>query len=110
MDKAVMQVAVEDGRKDLGGLITLRLPQNPWSACLGCYLEKDPEFPRGEGLLTTTTSAMAALASNMAVVLFSRVRTDFLRSHNLFFLNLDRYEFSALAVERRKECRICGSV
>jgi hypothetical protein len=104
-----MHIAVDDGRKSLGGMITLCLPGNEWSACLGCYLESEPEFPRGEGLLATATSTLAAIASNMAVALLSGVRAEFVNSHNLFLVNLESYSMEALAVERRKDCGVCGS-
>ncbi len=110
MGKPVVQVAVDDGSKFLGGMITLRLPQNEWSACLGCYLENMPQFPRGEGLLTTATSVLAAIAANMAVALLTGVRAEFLNSHNLFLVNLESYSIEALTVERRKECGVCGPV
>jgi molybdopterin/thiamine biosynthesis adenylyltransferase len=107
--KPVMQVAAYDGRERLGGLITLRLPESDSSACFGCYLGKTQEFPRGEGLLATVTSTLAAVASNIAVELLAGVHADFVRRHNLFFIDLQTYTVEALALKRRKGCRVCGS-
>src|SRR5439155_15616176 len=80
--KPVMQVAAFDGRERLGGLVTLRLPENRWSTCFGCLLNDKRKFPRGEGLLTTVTSTLAAIASNMAVQLLTGVQAEFLRENN----------------------------
>jgi len=106
--KPVMQVAAFDGRKHLQGLITLRLPENHWSACFGCCLNEKREFPRGEGLLTTVTSALAAVAANMAVQLLSGVRRDFIRRHSMFWIDLETYRIEALAVQRKPGCTVCG--
>jgi len=107
--KPVMQVAAWDGRKKLGGLIALRLPQNSWSACFGCLLNDNQRFPRGEGLLATVTSTLAAMAANMAVQFLTGVQADFLTAHNLFLIDLHTYAIEALAVERRSGCSVCGS-
>lgn len=106
--KPVLQTAALDGRERLGGVLTLRLPENPWSACFGCYFPNDRRFPRGEGLLSTATIALAAFASNMAVQIITRVRSAVFKRHNLFQLNLETYELAGLAVRRRAKCRVCG--
>ena len=106
--RPVMQVALFDGRERLGGLITLRLPENRWSACFGCCLGGKREFPRGEGLLSTASSTLAAVAANMAVGLLTGVRAGFLRQHNLFWIDLERYRIEALSVRRSAGCKICG--
>ena len=103
-----MQVAAFDGRERLGGLIALRLPENRWSACFGCLLNDKQKFPRGEGLLTTVTSTLAAIASNMVVELLASVRSDFLRRHNVLWIDLERYNVEALSVKRRPGCKVCG--
>jgi adenylyltransferase/sulfurtransferase len=106
--KPVMQVAAFDGRKRLQGVITVRLPENRWSACFGCCLNENQKFPRGEGLLTTVTSALAAIASNMAVELLSAVRCDFVREHTVFWIDFETYRIEALAVQRKPSCTVCG--
>ncbi len=106
--KPVMQAAAFDGRKHLQGLITLRLPENHWSACFGCCLNEKQEFPRGEGLLATVTSALAAIAANMAVELLSGFRCEFLRRHSMFWIDLETYRIEALAVQRKPGCALCG--
>lgn len=60
------------------------------------------------GLLATVTSSLAAIAVNMAIKVLTRHRADFLRTHNLFFIDLETYTIEGLAVERRKGCDICG--
>ncbi|MBZ5565098.1 MAG: ThiF family adenylyltransferase [Acidobacteriia bacterium] len=106
--KPILQVAAFDGRRHLKGVITLRLPENRGSACFGCCLNEKQEFPRGEGLLTTVTSSLAAIASNMAVELLSGVHSDFLRQHTLFWIDLEEYRIEAISVKRRPECKVCG--
>lgn len=106
--KPVMQVAAMDGRERLQGVITVRLPENRWAACFGCCLNQQRQFPRGEGLLTTVTSALAAIASNMAVELLSGVRCDFVRRHTLYWIDLETYRIEALAVRRKPGCTVCG--
>jgi len=106
--KPSMQIATLDGRDRLGGLITLRLRENPWSACFGCYLEKGSEPSRGEGLLSTVTSALAAVAANMAVQLLSGIHMEIFRQKNLFYFDLENYTVESLAVQKRKGCRVCG--
>ena len=106
--KPVMQVAAADGRNRLAGQVSLRLPENEWSACFGCLLSTGQEFPRGEGLLATATSSIAAVASNMAIQLLTNTRRDFLDHHNVVFIDLESYVIEALAVNRRTDCDICG--
>src|SRR5207245_86043 len=107
--KPVIQVAASDGRERLGGLVALRLPENRCSACCGCPLNDKQKFPRGEGLLATVTSTLAAMASNMAVQLLTGVQAEFLRKNNLFLIDLHTYTIEALAVNRRDGCSVCGS-
>src|SRR5439155_2741880 len=107
--KPAIQVAAFDGRGRLGGLVALRLPENRWSACFGCHLNDKQKFPRGEGLLATVTSTLAAMAANMAVQLLTGGQAEFLREHNLFLIDLHTYAIEALAVERRSGCSVCGS-
>ena len=109
VDVAVVAAEGLDGRKRLGGLIALRLPENRETACFGCLLNDKQKFPRGEGLLTTVTSTLAAIASNMAVQLLTEVRADFLREHTLFLIDLHTYTIEALAMNRRSGCSVCGS-
>ena len=78
------------------------------SACFGCLLGDGPDFPRGEGLLSTATATLAAIASNTAVQILTDTRADFLKQNNLFFVDLERYEIEPLFVERRTDCKICG--
>ena len=106
--KPVIQVAAFDGKERLGGLITLRLPENAWSACFGCYLNGNRRFPRGEALLSTVTATLAAVASNLAVEIISGARADFMKTRNLLLIDLETYRIEALAVERRAKCRVCG--
>jgi molybdopterin/thiamine biosynthesis adenylyltransferase len=107
--KPVMQIAAFDGRERLGGLIALRLPENRWSACFGCYLNDKQKFPRGEGLLATVTSTLAAMAANVAVQLLAGVQGEFPKENNLFLIDLHTYTIEALAVKRRSGCSVCGS-
>jgi molybdopterin-synthase adenylyltransferase len=106
--KAVIQVAAFDGRKKLGGVIAVRLPGNHSSACFGCYLADSPKFERGEGLLTSVTSALAAMAVNIAVQLITFVRFNSLPEANLFMVDLERYGIYPVEVERREGCEICA--
>jgi molybdopterin/thiamine biosynthesis adenylyltransferase len=107
--KPIMQVAADDGRARLQGLITLRLPKRTSSACFGCYLPDRSVFPRGEGLLSSTTSALAAVAVNMAVQIVTGVRSSFVTRRNYFAIDLEEYTIQALWVSRRPDCRICGA-
>lgn len=106
--KRMMQVAVFDGRDYLGGLIATRLPENPWSACAGCYLNPNHESIPAAGLLSTVTSTLAAIAANMAVAILSGARAQMFRERNLFYVDLERYAIEALAVEKRSGCQVCS--
>ena len=106
--KPSMQVAAFDGRERLGGLIALRLPENRWSACFGCYVEDTMEPIGGEGLLSTVTSALAATAANMAVELLSGIHAEIFCEKNLFYFDFATYSNGPLAVQKRKGCRVCG--
>ena len=108
--KPTMQVGVFDGRDCLGGMIALRLPDNPWSACAGCYLDPDRNGNTAGGLLSTVASTLAAIAANMAVAILSGVRTQMFREKNLFYVDLETYAIDALAVEKRSGCALCGTV
>ncbi len=104
-----MQVAALDAGERLGGLIAVRLPENDWSACFGCSLEGRPEPGRGASLVFTVTTALAAMAANMAVELLTGVRADVFREKNLFFFDLQNYAIEAIAVQKRSGCRLCGT-
>lgn len=104
-----MQVAVFDGSERLGGLIAVRLPQNDWSACFACSLEGRPEPRRGAGLVSTVTTALAAMAANMAVELLTGVHAEVFHRANLFFVDLENYAIEALAIQRRSGCSLCGT-
>jgi molybdopterin/thiamine biosynthesis adenylyltransferase len=107
--KPVLQVAAFDGRESLGGLITVRLPENR-SACFGCYFSDNRQFPRGEGLLSTVTATLAAIGATMAVQILTGIRSEFLKQHNLFLFDLETYQMEALAIERRKSCALCRDI
>jgi molybdopterin/thiamine biosynthesis adenylyltransferase len=107
--KPILQVAAFDGREHLGGLIALHLPGNPSLACFGCYFENSAERSRGEGLLSTVTTTLAAMAANMAVELLSGIRAEIFREKNLFYIDLENYDVKPLAVQKRKGCRVCGT-
>jgi molybdopterin/thiamine biosynthesis adenylyltransferase len=108
--KPTMQVGIFDGRDCLGGMIALRLPENPWSACAGCYLDLNRKWNPAGGLLSTVASTLAAIAANMAVAILSGARTQIFRERNLFYVDLEGYAIEAVAVERRSGCSVCGMV
>jgi molybdopterin/thiamine biosynthesis adenylyltransferase len=108
--KPTMHVGVFDGRDRLGGMIAVRLPENPWSACAACYLDLDRERNTTGGLLSTVASTLAAIAANMAVAILSGARTQMFREKNLFYVDLETYAIEALAVEKRSGCALCGTV
>jgi len=106
--RPIMQLAIFDGRDHLGGLIAIRLPENPWSACAGCYLNPNRESEPAAGLLSTVASTLAAIAANMAVAILSGARAQMFRERNLFYVDLENYAIEALAAERRSGCPVCG--
>ena len=108
--KPMMQVAAFDGRDCLGGLIAVRLPENSWSACAGCYLDPNRDWSPAGSLLSTVTSALAAIAANMAVTILSGVRNQVFWEKNLFYVDLETYGIEALAVEKRSGCPVCAQV
>jgi molybdopterin/thiamine biosynthesis adenylyltransferase len=107
----VMQVAVFDAREAWGGLITHRLPENAeWAGCFADLLQPGMQFPRGEGLIATVTTALAALASNMFIQIITGVADQWVRRNNVFVVDLTSYYIKAYAVRKRsgERCRICG--
>jgi molybdopterin/thiamine biosynthesis adenylyltransferase len=108
--KPTMHVGVFDGRDCLGGMIAVRLPDNPWSACAACYLDPDRKGNTAGGLLSTVASTLAAIAANMAVAILSGVRTQMFREKNLFYVDLETYAIETLAVEKRSGCPVCGTI
>ena len=108
--KPSMQVAAFDGRDCLGGLIAVRLTENPWSACARCCIDPSQNWTISGALLSTVTSALAAIAANMAVAILSGVRTPVFRDKNVFYVDLETYGIEALAVQKSAECPLCGSV
>ena len=105
--KPVMQVAAFDHRELIGGLITIRRP-NQHEACFGCLLQELPDGLRGAGLVTTATAALAAIASNITVQLLTGQRAGFISEHNVFFIDLERYAIKPLPVVPNPKCTICG--
>ena len=104
-----MQVAVCDGSECLGGQIAVRLPENDWAACIGCCLEGRPEPSRAASLVSTVTTALAAVAANMAVELLTGVHAEVFCEKNFFFVDLQNYAIEPLAVQKRSGCRLCGT-
>jgi molybdopterin/thiamine biosynthesis adenylyltransferase len=108
--KPSIQVAVFDACDCLGGLITVRLPENA-SACAGCFLDTEHNWAPAQSLVATVTSALAAIAANMAVSILSGVHAEIFHEKTLFYFDLQSYyPIEPLCVARRNECRLCGSV
>jgi len=108
--KPMMQVAVFDGRDCLGGQISVRLPENSWSACAGCCLDPNRDQSSVGSLLSTVTSALAAIAANMAITILSGVRAQVFRENNMFYVDFETYAIEPLAVEKRSGCPLCGKL
>jgi hypothetical protein len=108
--KPMMQVAVFDGRDYLGGQISVRLPENSWSACAGCCLGPNRDRSSAGSLLSTVTSALAAIAANMAITILSGVRAQVFHENNVFYVDFETYAIEPLAVEKRSGCPVCGKL
>jgi hypothetical protein len=105
----LIDVALADTRVALTGLIKLWLPRNAkWSACPACCFAKTTKVPRGENIITTVATATATLAANMAVQLLLGLPTVSFR-HNFSVVDCSRYRIEAIAVTKRKSCRVCNS-
>ena len=107
-NKPLMQVGAFDGRDCLGGLIGVRLPANPWSACARCYLDRGRDWSPSGGLLSTVTSTLAAMAANMAIAILSHTRDHVFREKNLFYVQLETYALEPLRVNKCVDCPLCG--
>jgi molybdopterin/thiamine biosynthesis adenylyltransferase len=107
--KPILQVAAYDGRQQLGGAITLRLPSRPELACFGCFFpDEGTNFERGEGLLSTVTAILGHVAGHLAVILLVKPSDDPIRVNNVFFVDLQKFGMEALRVARRADCKLCG--
>jgi len=65
--KPCIQIAVLDGRHGRAGVVTVRTPENAaWGACFSCFIDGQAAFPRGEILLPTVCTTVAAVGANVA--------------------------------------------
>jgi len=105
----ILQVAVFDGREQLGGMITLRHPAHQHLACYACVASKDEQPPTGrDGLLTPVTAVLGNVAAHFATLLLTGCRDRELLMHNVFILDLERLLLERIAVACRGGCEICG--
>jgi len=68
------------------------------------------QFPRGEGLIVTITTTLAAMATNMFIQLVTGTADEWVRRNNVFVVDLQFYSITAYAVRKRtgESCPICG--
>jgi molybdopterin/thiamine biosynthesis adenylyltransferase len=106
--KPCIQASVQDGREALGGLVSVWCPGADCS-CFGCLSPARPKFRRGEVLIPSVTSVIAAIAAHVAVQMLGADAQRFAREHNVLAVDLDDFAIRAMSVKARPSCRICGA-
>jgi adenylyltransferase/sulfurtransferase len=105
--KPLVDVAVIDGRRDLGGHVFVYRPETrAWSACPICLYSPGVQFHRGEGLLYPVVATIAAFALNIIVDLILDPAS--VGSTNFFAVDLNEKRLSSLAIEKRDDCCVCS--
>ena len=108
LGKPCLQASVEDGRKRLGGLISIWAPESGCS-CFGCLVpERKVDFERGEFLAPTVTNLVAGLAGHIAVQMLASGARQYALRHNIFPIDAEGLAIAPLSVNRRPSCRVCG--
>ena len=106
--KTLIDVSVADAKTALAGFIKLWLPCNAeWSACPACYFQNATEITRGESILPTVASGIAAFAANMVIQLIVGLPMPD-RRLNFFAVDYSTYRVEALSVLRKQRCVICA--
>jgi adenylyltransferase/sulfurtransferase len=105
----VMQVAADDSRDRLGGLIHLRTPDSSELACYGCLLPRQMRVDPANVLLPSVASALGHMAVQRAVLHLSGLAEIGRPFPNLYLLDLQQPACERLTVRRRPGCRVCGS-
>jgi molybdopterin/thiamine biosynthesis adenylyltransferase len=103
LGKPSVQAAVEDGRRALGGMISVWAPGAECS-CLGCLLPpKKLRFSRGEILPPTVTGIIGSLAAHLVIQMLASDASEFARRHNVFAVDATGYRVESLSVSRRTD-------
>jgi molybdopterin/thiamine biosynthesis adenylyltransferase len=110
LKKPIIDVGVSDGRKSLAGTIKYWLPDcADWSACPACYLDPNAAIYRHEGLLFTVLASVSALAAHVFVAIMTGVDAAMARARNYLTVEIGKSQVEALAVVRRRQCRVCSN-
>jgi hypothetical protein len=76
-------------------------------SCFGCLFPVRTESERGEILAPTVTTTIAQIAVSIAIELIQGNAVEFVRRHNLFAIDLSRYEIQRFSIKPRPGCSIC---
>lgn len=106
--KPSVNVGLADGRKTLGGMISLRLPKVRNHACAGCLLPAGHDAVRGEGLLFPVVSMVASHAAQLVVQIATGTEIDKLAENNVWYVDASSHRVLAMAVRPRLDCDVCG--
>jgi molybdopterin/thiamine biosynthesis adenylyltransferase len=106
LNKPCIQASAQDGRNALGGTISVWVPGADCS-CFGCLFPVLVASERGEILLPTVTNTIAQISVNIATELLLGNAVEFARRHNVFAIDLSRYEIQRFSIKPRPGCSIC---
>jgi len=106
LKKPVVQASVQDGRRALGGSVSVWTP-SAGCACFGCLFPRPKvRFSRGEVLPPSVTSAIAAIAAQRVLDLLGGPASP---APNLTIIDLANYAMEAISVKPRPSCKICAA-
>jgi molybdopterin/thiamine biosynthesis adenylyltransferase len=103
--KPVVQASVQDGRRALGGSVSVWTP-SAGCACFGCLFPRPKaRFSRGEVLPPAVTSAVAAIAAQRVLDLLGGKAS---LAPNLTIIDLAKYAMEMVSVAPRPGCKLCA--
>ncbi len=107
LGKPVVQASVQDGRRALGGSVSVWTPRGG-CACFGCLFPRPKvRLQRGEILPPTVTSAVAAIAAQRVLDL---LREQAPPAPNLTIIDLAKYGMEMFSVVPRPGCTLCAGL
>lgn len=106
LQKPVIDIGVS-GRARSQITVLLNSPEMNWGACCGCFFTPAINIPPDDGLSPLDVILAAAFGAKLAVEYLTN-SSRIVQAGKNFWLIETPHRFSAMCIDRRSDCTICG--